>query len=74
MKRYGNNLPSSHLEESENESGENIQYLSGHCAVRQDMMSFLMPTDPPHEPQKQKTWNIFSFFRFRQKHIQNNSD
>jgi hypothetical protein len=74
MKRYGDNLPSNHSEELESTSGEKIQYLAGNCAVRQDMVSFLMPADSPHQPRKRKAWNIFSFFKFGQKQIPKNGD
>ena len=71
MKRYGDNLPSNRPEEAENQNGKTVEYMNGNCAVRQDMVAFLMSTDVPN---KSKTWNIFSFFRFGQKKIKENSD
>ena len=71
MKRYGDNLPSDHLEESESRNGKAVEYMNGNCAVRQDMVAFLMSTDAPN---KSKTWNIFSFLRFGQKKIKENGD
>ncbi len=65
MKRYGDNLPSGCLEASDNQSGK-PKYLPGNCAVRQDMVAFLMPVGVPN---KHKAWNIFSFFRVGQKKI-----
>jgi hypothetical protein len=64
MKRYGDNLPSSHLEESENQNGKAVQYMQVGCAVRQDMVAFIMPADTP---KKQKDRNLLSIFRFGQK-------
>ena len=64
MKRYGDNLPSNQLDASESESGEQTHYLAGNCAVRQDMVSFLMPAEIPNEP---KPRNIFSFFKLWKK-------
>jgi hypothetical protein len=64
MKRYGDNLPSSSLEESEDKR-EKTKYIAGNCAVRQDMVSFLVPT--ADTPNKRKGWNLFSLFRFGQK-------
>jgi hypothetical protein len=63
MKQYGDNLPSSHLEESENQSSK-PKYLAGNCAVRQDMVAFIIPKD---ETDNHKTWNFFSFLKFGQK-------
>ena len=71
MKRYGDNLPSNRLEEAENQNGKAVEYMNGNCAVRQDMVAFLMFTDTP---KNHKTWNIFSFFRFGQKKIKENGD
>ena len=73
MKRYGDNLPSNHLEELDNNSGKTVQYLAGNCAVRQDMVAFLIPTDPPRKPRKHKAWNIFFLFRFGQKKVKGSS-
>lgn len=67
MKRYGDNLPSNSLDELENNSDKMVQYLAGNCAVRQDMVAFLISADPPSKPRKHKAWNIFSIFRIRQK-------
>ena len=66
MKRYGDNLPSDHLEESEKRNGKAVEYMNGNCAVRQDMVAFLMSTDVPN---KSKTWNIFSFLRLDRKKV-----
>ncbi|MBK9928084.1 MAG: hypothetical protein IPP66_22670 [Anaerolineales bacterium] len=63
MKRYGDNLPSSCMEETENQSGE-TKYLAGNCAVRQDMVAFIMPADASNN---RKTWNLFSLFGFGRK-------
>jgi hypothetical protein len=63
MKRYGDNLPSSCLEETESQNGQ-PKYLAGNCAVRQDMTAFMMPTDTSNN---HKAWNLFSFFRFGRK-------
>jgi len=71
MKRYGDNLPSSCLQEFENQNGKAVQYMHGNCAVRQDMVAFLMPVDVPN---KHKAWNIFSFFRFGQKKTKGNGE
>ncbi len=57
MKRYGDNLPSDHAEEFENSSCK-AQYMPAGCAVRQDMVAFMMPVDVPNN---HKAWNIFSF-------------
>jgi len=73
MKRYGDNLPSNQLEELENNnSGKTVQYLAGNCAVRQDMVGFLMSADPPSSSKNHKPWNFFSFFRFGRKKIKEN--
>ena len=72
MKRYGDNLPSNAQDELENNSGKAVQYLAGNCAVRQDMVGFLMPADPPTNSKNHKSWNIFSFFRFGRKKIKEN--
>jgi hypothetical protein len=69
MKRYGDNLPIGILEELENSNKKTDLYLAGNCAVRQDMVSFLVPTDAISKSKKSRDWNIFSLFRFRQKKI-----
>jgi hypothetical protein len=74
MKRYGDNLPSNPLDELENNSDKTVQYLAGNCAVRQDMVAFLISADPPSKPRKHTAWNIFSFFRIGQKKIKENGD
>lgn len=72
MKRYGDNLPSNPLDDLENNGDKTVQYLAGNCAVRQDMVAFLMTTNPPSSPKKHKSWNIFSFLRIRKKKINEN--
>ncbi|MEP7136179.1 MAG: hypothetical protein ABI904_14730 [Chloroflexota bacterium] len=64
MKRYGDNLPNSTDEELENQPDKNIQFMRGNCAVRQDMVSFLMPADAP---KKRKPLKIFSLFKAERK-------
>ena len=70
MKRYGDNLSSGYLEESEDQN-ERSKYIPGNCAVRQDMVAFLMTTNVPN---KSKTRNIFSFFRLGHKKTKENSN
>jgi len=72
MKRYGDNLPSSCMEETESQDGK-VSYLAGNCAVRQDMVAFLMPADVPTVHNKDRSRNIFSLFRFGEKKIKENS-
>lgn len=74
MKRYGDNLPSKTPEDLENNSDKTVQYLAGNCAVRQDMVAFLLSTDSPSKPANHKAWNIFSLFRIGQKRIKENGD
>jgi hypothetical protein len=74
MKRYGDNLESNSLDELEHTSNQTVQHLAGNCAVRQDMVAFLMPKDSPGKPQKHKAWNIISLFRIGQKKIKGNGD
>jgi len=66
MKRYGDNLPSNRLEEAENQNGKAVGYMNGNCAVRQDMVAFLISTDTP---KNRKTWNTFSFLRLDRKKV-----
>ena len=70
MKRYGDNLPKSTDEELENQPGKNTQFIAGNCAVRQDMVAFLMPADIPNN---RKPKNIFSFFKLEKKKIEEQS-
>jgi len=70
MKRYGNNLPSNIDREEDTWNGTCSQFMLTGCAVRQDMVGFLMPINSPN---KHKTWNIFSFFKFRQKKFKENN-
>ena len=70
MKRYGDNLPSKCEVEIVNERGGAVQVIRGSCAVRYEMLDFILNTEPP---KKQKTSNIFSFLKFgRKKNDENN--
>jgi hypothetical protein len=60
MKRYGDNLPSSAEAEIQNQHGKDAQFMPSGCAVRQDMVAFVMPAETPN---KRKARNIFSFFK-----------
>jgi hypothetical protein len=64
MKRYGDNLPSKCEDEIVNDHCGAVQVIRGSCAVRYEMLDFLMSAEPP---KKQKTSNIFSFFKVGQK-------
>ena len=64
MKRYGDNLPDSNLEEFENQNSLKVQFMNTGCAVRQDMVEFLTPARISDEP---KSRNIFSFFKLWKK-------
>ncbi len=70
MKRYGDNLPCSSLDEFEGQSCKDQYMLTG-CAVRQDMVGFLMPT--AETSNNRKTWNLLSFFQFGRKKTGNKS-
>jgi len=71
MKRYGDNLPSSVDAEAElqNQHGNNIQYMPSGCAVRQDMVAFIMPTDIPIR-NKRKAPNFFFSFKLGAKKVE----
>ena len=71
MKRYGDNLPSNRSEESDCQNG-NDRYLAGNCAVRQDMVAFVMPTFVPNQNKKSKR-NLFSLFNLRQERAKENN-
>ena len=45
MRRYGNNLTSNTLDEIDTPGKTKVQNLAGNCAVRQDMVAFLIPVD-----------------------------
>lgn len=69
MKRYGDNLPSKCEDEIVNDRGGAVQVIRGSCAVRYDMLDFILNTEPP---KKQKTSSFFSFLKLGRK--KNNED
>jgi hypothetical protein len=64
MKRYGDNLPSSCEDESENEHGGAAQVIRGGCSVRFEMLDFIMSAEPP---KKHKPRYSFNFLKLGQK-------
>lgn len=64
MKRYGDNLPSKCEDEIVNERGGAVQVIRGSCAVRYDMLDFILNTEPP---KKRRSLNIFSFLKLGKK-------
>ena len=70
MKRYGDNLPSRCEDEIVNERGGAVQVIRGSCAVRYDMLDFILNTEPP---KKRKSLNIFSFLKLGRKKTSENN-